>query len=137
MASGFEGVVRVEGLDDLVRAFKVANVAVARDVRTAIEQAGEPIRQNAQSRVRSEISGMARSRLPWWSIRSGVERNTIGYIVPQQRGVKTLGRQKYKRPNLAPLIAAQEQVALEANRNRVVAEFKQALSEVARAWGRV
>lgn len=129
--------IRVEGLGDLVRAFKVADVRVARDVRTAIEQAGEPIRQQAQDLVRSEISGMTRSRLPWWTIRTGVERNTVGYIVPARRGVKGLGGERRRRPNLAPLIAAHEQAALERNAARVQDEFEDALGDVARAWARV
>lgn len=130
-------IIRVEGLADFQRAIRVANKEVARDVRTAIEQAGEPIRQRASELVRSEISGMARSRLPWWTIRAGVERNTIGYIVPQRRGVKTSGRERYRRPNLAPLIAAQENIAFDQNIGRVVDEFEDALAEVAKAWARV
>lgn len=132
-----QAAIRVEGLADLQRAFRVANKEVARDVRTAIEQAGEPIRQRAQDLVRLEISGMARSHVPWWTIRTGVERNTIGYIVPAQRGVKTRGAERRRRPNLAPLIAAQEEAALNENIGRVEGEFKEALNEVARAWARV
>lgn len=129
--------IRVEGLGALVRAFQVANKEVAKDVRVAIEEAGEPIRQEAQSLVRSEISGMARSRVPWYSIRTGVQRNTIGYIAPQQRGVKSLGRDRKRRPNLAPLIAEREQRALDNNQERVVDEFNDALDRVARVWSRV
>lgn len=131
------GAVAVEGLGDLVRAFRVASREVARDVRTAIEVAGEPIRQEAQQLVRSEISGMARSRLPWWSIRTGVERSTIGYIVPEQRGVKSRIGARRRRPNLASLIAEQEQIALDRHAGRVEDEFNEALEEVARAWARV
>ena len=127
------GPVRLEGLNELVRAFRVADKAVARDVRTAIEQAGEPIRQEAEQRVRTNISGMARSRIPWWTIRAGVERSTIGYIVPAQRG----GRGRSGRRNLASLIAAQEEAALDANAHRVLDEFDDALNEVAKAWARV
>lgn len=127
--------VRVQGLADLQRAFRVANKEVARDVRTAIEQAGEPIRQQAQLLVRTEVSGMARSQIPWWTIRTGVERNTIGYIVPAQRGGR--GRSRRSRRNLAGLIAEREERALAANTSRVVDEFEQALEEVARAWARV
>lgn len=127
--------IRVEGLADLQRAFRVANKEVARDVRTAIEQAGEPIRQHAQMLIRTEVSGMARSQIPWWTIRTGVERNTIGYIVPAQRGVR--GRSRRARRNLAGLIAEREQRALEANSGRVVEEFEEALGDVAKAWARV
>lgn len=127
--------VQVVGLRELIRAFRIANKEVARDIRTAIEQAGEPIRRDAQDLVRTNVSGMARSHIPWWTIRTGVERSTIGYIVPAQRGVR--GRSKRSRPNLAPLIAAQEHAALEANESRVLDEFEQALDEVARAWARV
>lgn len=129
--------VQVQGLRDLVTAFRVASKEVARDVRTAIEQAGEPIRQDAQQLVRTQISGMARSRIPWWEIRTGIQRSTIGYIVPQQRGVKTRGGERRRRPNLAPLIAEQEQAALDSNVDRVQDEFEDALDEVARAWARV
>lgn len=80
---------------------------------------------------------MARSRLPWWSIRTGIERNTIGYIVPQQRGVKTRGRDRLRRPNLARLIADREERARDENRNLVFREFDDALKEVAKAWARV
>lgn len=80
---------------------------------------------------------MARSHVPWWMIRTGVERRTIGYIVPNQRGVKTRGRERYRRPNLASLIAEQEGIALDENIDRVVDEFQDALEEVARAWARV
>lgn len=128
--------VRVDGLNELVRAFRVANREVAKDVRTAIEQAGEPIRQEAESRVRASISGMARSKVPWWTIRAGVERNTIGYIVPAQRGVRD-HRSPRSRPKLAPLIAEQEQIALDNNADRVEAEFNEAMIEVAKAWARV
>jgi hypothetical protein len=112
----------------------VANREVAKDVRTAIEQAGEPIRAEAFHRARSEISGMARSRVPWWSMRTGVMRNTIGYIVPAQR---THGRGPRRRPNLATLLAEKEAIALEHNRDRVLDEFNDALGEVAKAWARV
>ena len=130
------GAVQVVGLNDLIRAFAVADRLVARDVRTAIEQAGEPIRQEAQTLVRTEISGMARSRLPWWSIRTGVERNSIGYIVPAMRGARGVSN-KRKRRNLAPLIAEREQRALDNNIHRVEDEFEDALNEVAKAWARV
>lgn len=136
--AGQRGPVRVEGLNDLVRAFRVANREVARDVRTAIEQAGEPIRQRASELVRTEISGMARSRLPWWTIRAGVERNTIGYIVPNERGRFTKRNpRRYRRPRIADRIAEQEQRALDQNTDRVYDEFTQALDEVAKAWARV
>lgn len=133
--------IRVEGLRELVRAYQVANREMAKDVRVAIEEAGEPIRQEAQQLVRSEISGMARSRVPWWTIRTGVERSSIGYIVPQQKGVSgragRLAQTKRGRPNLAPLIAEREERARDANTDRVVDEFTQALERVARVWARV
>lgn len=128
-------ILRAEGLRELVLAFRIAPRGMARDVRTAIEQAGEPIRQDAQERVRTQISGMARSHVPWWTIRTGVERSTIGYIVPAQRGAR--GGSRRGRPNLAPLIAAHEEAARDANSDRIVDEFEEALEEVARAWARV
>lgn len=128
---------RVQGLNELVRAFQVANREVAKDVKVAIEEAGEPIRKEASELARSEISGMARSRIAWWSMRTGVIRNSIGYIAPVQRGVKTLGKARRRRPNLAPLLAEREHRALDNNRDRVYDEFVQAMNRVARVWGRV
>lgn len=131
--------VQVQGLRELVFAFRVANREVAKDVRTAIEQAGEPIREEAQRLVQNEISGMARSKVRrWWMIRAGIEKSTIGYIVPEERGRYTKRNPtRYARPKLAPLIAEREQRALDTNVGRVEDEFEDALDEVARAWARV
>lgn len=135
----------VQGLSGLVRAFKVANLEVAKDVRTAIETAGVPIRDEASALAHSEISGMARSRLPWWSMRTGIFHNTIGYIAPEQRGIHTSRKRKLtplqgrqRRPNLKPLLLDKAMdPALEHNRDRVFDEFNDALGEVAKAWARV
>ena len=127
----------MKGLNELVRAFQVANKDVAKDVRTAIEQAGEPIREEASQRSRSLISGMSRSRVPWWPMRSGVIRNTIGYVAPLQRGSTSAGGARRKRPNLAPLLRQQEEAALEHNQVKVLAEFEDAMNEMAKSWARV
>jgi hypothetical protein len=130
--------VRVEGLRDLSKAFRVASREMSKDLRTAIEQAGEPIRQDASNRARTNISGMVRSRVPWWRMRTGVERSTIGYVAPEQRGYRGgRGKERSRRPNLADRMAPQLEAALAANRDRVVDEFEEALDEMARAWARV
>lgn len=131
-----EGALRVEGLDELVRAFRVANREVAKDVRQAIELAGEPIRQLGSELIRTEVSGMSRTKMPWWRLRLGVERNTIGYVVPETRGARDW-RSPRKRRNLAKLIAEREERALAAHAHRVEREFVAALNDVAKAWSRV
>jgi hypothetical protein len=133
--------VHVEGLHELVRAFKIANKEVAKDVRTAIEQSGEPIRQYGSQLIRSELSGMRRGTLSWWRLRIGIEKNTIGYVVPERHGVRYHGdpnvvQAKRKRPKLAAELAEREERAVVANTGRVYDEFKDALNEVARAWAR-
>lgn len=132
--------VRVTGLRELTRAFAVANREFGRDLRTAIEQAGEPIRQEASSLAHTRISGMARSRVPWWTMRAGVTRGTIGYIVPQQRGNMSRTRftprgraDAFKREMMEKAL----QPALDANRHRVFEEFDDALTETLKAWARV
>ena len=130
--------VRVEGLAELVKAFGVASREMGGDIRTAIEQAGEPIRQDASQLALSQISGMQRSRIAWWNMRTGVYRGTIGYVAPVQRGVKSRGRDRLRRPRLADRIAAESlEPALERNRDRVFREFDDAVGEMTKAWARV
>lgn len=135
LPAGGSGIV-VTGLSDLIRAFAVANKEVAKDVRTALEQSGEPIRSDASQRVLSSLTGMRRGNLPWYRMRAGVSHGTVGYIVPEQKGQR--GKDpKRARPKIAPRIAEQEAAAVDAGASRVLQEFDNALAEVARAWSRV
>lgn len=133
-----QGAVAVQGLDELVRAFRVASKAVASDVQEAIKQSGEPIRQDAENRVRSNLSRMSRGKaVPrWYAIRLGIEKQTIGYIVPATKATFA-PRRRYARPKVAARIAAEENAARDAQSHRIQEEFDDALKEVARAWARV
>jgi hypothetical protein len=132
-----EPAIRVEGLAELRRAFRVAANGMEKDLRAAIEAAGEPVRSEAQSLAFTRISGMPRSHIPWHAMRAGVYGGTIGYVAPLQRGDKSRRGSK-KRRNLATLLMERAMLpALESNQGRIVSEFEEALADMEKAWARV
>jgi hypothetical protein len=132
-----EPAIRVEGLAELRRAFQVASKAMEKDLRQALEAAGEPVRADASRFALERISGMRRSNVPWYAMRTGVYRGTVGYVAPVQRGDKSR-RGSRKRRNFAPLMLERAMVpALEQNQGRIIDEFEEALSDMAKAWARV
>jgi len=126
--------VRVEGLAQLRTAFRVAGSAMSKDLDAALRSAGEPVRQSAQSNA---TAGIRRIGVPWSRMRVGITRHTV-YVAPVERGVKTRGGDRRRRPNLARLIQDRSlDPALEQNRAKVVQEVKDAVRDMGRAWGRV
>jgi hypothetical protein len=85
----------VEGLTDLQRAFKAADVSVQRELRKALRLAAEPVRADAE---RLAVAGIPRIGTPWSRMRVGVTNREV-YLAPKERGQK--GRdQRLRRPNL-------------------------------------
>lgn len=129
--------IRVQGLSELVRAFSTLDRNLGRGLREAVENAAEPVRQEASSLMRSEISGMARSRIPWWTMRTGSTRNGA-YVAPVQRGVKGRPDDKRRRPNLVGIGLNKALVpALERNRERVEDSVLAEMDDLFRAWERI
>lgn len=128
--------VRIEGLQELQRAFRLARTGISRDLRAGLESAAEPVRQDAERLTFSEISGMRRGVIPWHSMRVGVTQKMV-YVAPMQRGDTSL-RSTRKRRNLPPLIIRKAyEPALAANRDDVVREAEDVLRDIARMWSRV
>jgi len=131
-----ENIIRVEGIADLQRSFFRLSRDLGSGVREALESAAEPVRSDASALARTQISGMARVRLPWWRMRTGVTRTSV-YIAPEQRGVKG-GRlnDRKRRPNLVSVMGPRMEEALARNRNKVENAVLDELDELAARWGR-
>lgn len=127
------GTVRIHGAVELERAFRALNRDLGKGVREALENAAEPVRQNAQELVRTGISGMARVNLPWYQMRTGSTLRTV-YVAPVQRGARQVGSRK-RRPNLANRMAPLMEQALEQNSPQVEGQVLETLDDLFRAWG--
>jgi hypothetical protein len=130
-----EQAVRIEGLRELERAFRLYGNGLEKGVREALTTAAEPVRTEAQSLARSSIRNIG---LTWSSMRIGVTRRTA-YIAPQQRGRRGgAGNVRKGRPNLAPLLLDRAmQPALANNIRNVEQEIGAALDDLGRMWSRV
>lgn len=133
------GAIHVRDLNALVRAFAAADRAVKEDLRDALMESAAPVRSDAQAIALHTIKNIQPTRFgrsAWSEMRIGVSSNTIVYIAPVERGVKTKGRLRYARPNLAPLLLEAMETAAEHNVVRVARRFEQLLDEVADVWER-
>lgn len=125
--------IRVVGLRDLERAFLLADRTVRSDLKDAVEEAAQPVRRDAQRLAGTEISHMGVDA-PWAQMRVGSARS-VAYVAPVERGVKTKGRERLRRPNLARrLLEDAMEPALEHNREAVVRRMEGLLDEVADVW---
>lgn len=115
------------------RAFSLADAKLARELRTGLTDAAEPVRTDAERRAVAEISHIGDR---WSRMRIGVTRSLV-YVAPVERGVKTKGRQSLRRPNLAPLMMNKAmEPALDANEERVLHTIEGLLDNVGKAWER-
>ncbi len=85
------GVVRIEGLRDLMRAFRVMPVEVAEELKWELEEAVEPVRLAAQAKAPGSMRNMTRTR-EWAAMKTGVSRrDATVWVAPQLTG----GRKKW------------------------------------------
>ncbi len=89
--------VRVRGLDDLTRAWKVMPVEVVEKFSDELEEAVEPVRLAAQAKAPGSMRNMVRTR-EWSAMRTGITKRSPAavYVVPQLRGRKRQWSQKGK-----------------------------------------
>jgi hypothetical protein len=133
-----ERAVRIEGLRELERAFRLYGRGMERGLREALEAAAEPVRADAQSLALAEIPRIQvpSTTVPWHRMRVGVTRRTA-YVAPEQRGDKTR-RGSRRRPNFATkLLTEAMEPALERNVQNVEREIGVALDDLGRRWERV
>jgi hypothetical protein len=98
-----ENPVLVVNLDTINRNLKALGPAVQRAARKGMLEGAEPIRKDAESLARSDISGMKRAKKsppPWSLQRSGATVHEV-YIAPVERGVKSKTDPSRRRPNFA------------------------------------
>lgn len=125
-------VVRIEGLRELDRAFKLYGRGLEKGLREALEAAAEPVRGDAQALA---LSSIPRLGLPWSRMRIGVTRHTA-YIAPVERGSNV--RTRRTRPNLKTLLLGRAmEPALERNISNVERELGDALDDLGRLWAKV
>ncbi len=123
------GETRVEGLQALQRALKVADTTLHRELRTRLREVAEPVRADSE---RLAAAGIPRLGVPWSRMRVGVTQSSV-YVAPRQRGAR--GRGGSRRPNLADLLLGRAMIpALTENQPRVLVEMDRLLETVGRAW---
>jgi hypothetical protein len=128
--------IRVDGLDDLVRAFNAADKALTSDLKDALTEAAAPVRRDAQVLTPAAIHNLG-ARDPWARMRTGVVSRSIVYVAPVERGTKAKANaklrrgDKYKRRALPPM-----EQALARNRGRVLTRLDGLLGEVKQVWER-
>ena len=124
--------VRIEGLRELERAFKLYGNGMEKGLREAMEAAAQPVATEAQALA---VSAIQRSEIDWTLMRTGVTRRTA-YVAPAQRGRGTPPNRR--RPKVADrLLGLAMEPALEHNVADVEREFADALDDLARMWSRV
>ena len=132
-----EKTVSVEGLAELRKALVQYDRSLGKGFREAIDAAGESVRFSAQSLAHGNPSGMVKNRIDWAAMRIGITKTT-GYVAPVERGVKSKGRKRYRRPKFKDVLLARAlDPALAQNIAKVEGEFADALTDLAKAWERV
>ena len=128
--------IRVDGLDDLVRAFNAADRALTSDLKDALTEAAAPVRRDAQILTPAAIHNLGAGD-PWARMRTGIVSRSIVYVAPVERGARAKANarlrrgDRYKRIALPPMEAA-----LVRNRGRVLTRLVGLLGEVKRVWER-
>lgn len=128
--------VRITGLRELERAFKLYGRGLEKGLREAMEAGAEVVRPDAVSLTRSSLKPAV--NVDWSLMRVGVARR-IAYVAPVQRGNRS--RRPSSRARGAKfkdlVIERALQPALDANVQKVEREFSDALDDLARMWSRV
>lgn len=122
--------VRVHGFRELDRAFGKADKTLRKELRDAYKDAAEPVARDAEKLALLEIRNVG---VEWSRMRIGATQRAV-WVAPVARGVKTRGRQRFRRPNLAPLLLEQMETALDHNEAQIIDRFEDVLDTVGRAW---
>jgi hypothetical protein len=131
-----DNAIRIEGLRELERAFRLYGRGLEKGLREAMEAGAEVVRPDAQSLTRSVLKPAV--NVDWSLMRVGVTRR-VAYVAPVQRGNRSrrpssrARGEKFKRR----VIERALEPALDRNVSRVEREFDDALDDLARMWSRV
>lgn len=127
------GGIAVEGLTELKRTFKFAPKDVRLAFNKEVRTVAEPTRLRASRLAVTKIRRM-RFSPKWAKYRVGFTGAGV-YVAPNQRGVKTKGRQDLRRPNLGTLLAQRaSQPALQQTEQHIEREFSDMLDRLTTKW---
>src|SRR5262249_11509096 len=119
--------VELHGMRDLQRAFRRAEPAARKKVRSAFAGAAVPVARDAEGLARSSITRIGEK---WPQMRVGVTQRSV-YVAPKQRGARRADDPR-KRPNLAPLLMGRAmEPALAQNANEIEHAAERALDRIA------
>jgi hypothetical protein len=123
-------IIKVEGLVELNRAFKVADKSLAKEYRAALRDVGEPVRADAERLAVERITTVG---IPWSRMRVGLTQKVV-YVAPKQRGSRG-GRGR--RPKFGTKLLERAMLpALNANIDEAERRFERMLGEVGKDWER-
>lgn len=136
-APGNVSAIHVDGLAGLLRAFGQADKLLREDLRDALQEAAAPVRSEARRLAGAEISHMGGEARPWAQMRTGVYQSVV-YIAPVERGVKTRGGERRRRGSkFAELMLSKAmEPALEARGSQVEHRLEGLIDEVIDVWER-
>ena len=126
--------VQVEGLQELIRAFKLMPDEVVEEFTWELLEAAEPVRTAAQSKAATAPRNMVFTR-QWSAMRTGVSRrDTTVWVVPSLRGRKRIAPASAE----AFTKAVQERAldpALEENTDKIINRIDDMLDRIADSHG--
>jgi hypothetical protein len=130
-----DNAIRIEGLRELERAFKLYGRGLDKGLREAVEAGAEVVRPDAEALT---VSTIKRSAVDWTAMRAGV-KGRVGFVAPVQRGTYSRRNRGYARGQKFTdrVLSRALEPALEQNVSRVEQEFEDALADLARMWSRV
>lgn len=129
-----ERTLAVEGLQDMTRAFRAADKMLQRDLRRTLADAIRPVADDAESLAMQEITNIG---IPWSRMRVGVTQ-TVAYVAPVERGVKSRGLATLRRRNLKnKMLDDAMYPALDRNQELITGRVQSMLVDLAGRWERV
>ncbi len=130
--------IHVRGLRELERAFKLADKAEYKALRTTLKESAEPVKRLAEGKAVARIRNIkgAGTKVDWSQMRLGVRRSAV-YLAPKQKGRASRGNRALRRPNLKDLLLDRAMIpALDERREEVVHNLERMLDTVGSRWER-
>lgn len=125
--------IRVHGFRELDRAFGKADKTLRKELRDAYKDAAEPVVRDAELLARLDLKNIQKGENDWSEMRARATQRAV-WVAPVQRGVKSRGRDSFRREKLAPLLLDPMERSLDQNVDEVLGRFEDMLDTVGRAW---
>lgn len=125
--------VRIKGLRELERAWKVADKEEQKLLRKAIRQAATPVKQTAEGLSRSTIPRIGG---PWSVMRIGYGKH-IAYVTTREKGRASRSNPGLRRAKFKDLLLDRAMIpAVESHKTQVVQAVENVLATTGRKWER-